>query len=114
MRFGDLFKRRLGAPSSAAALSLDDRAARFRRGCEVVDSLSGDCLRMLVEDAAVLALAATKTPLKAPPPVEESRPARRPHHGMFIVASEDIRAGQVIYLDAVADGSYNARLRPTA
>jgi len=45
------------------------------------------------------------------PPIWSSPAPRRPHHSMFIVAAEDIKAGQVIYLDAVADGSYNARLR---
>lgn len=90
-------------PAPAVAISLVDRAARFKRGLEVIDSLSPACIRMLVGDAAVLALDGMR---KSEPPAR-----RPPHHTMFIVAGEAIEAGRVIQLDSCADGSYFARPR---
>ncbi len=86
-------------------ISLAERAARFQRGMEVIHELSPDCLRILSEDGRILSrVAANMTELPPPPP-------RPRHHGMFIVAGEMIPAGQVIHLDAHADGSFIARAR---
>lgn len=96
------------APSSArpvGPMSIAERAERFRRGMEVVHSLSPECLRMLQEDGRILSEVASRSTAVPPPP------PRPRHHGMFIVADETITAGQAVHLNSCADGSYAARVR---
>lgn len=93
----------LGRPMSP--ISLAERAARFLRGMEVVYSLSPESLLQLKEDGRILSEAASRA--KPEPPA----PTRPRHHGMAIVAVESIPCGQMITLNACADGTYYARAR---
>lgn len=93
-------------PRPMGPISIVERAARFQRGMEVVHSLSPACLWMLQEDGRILSEVASRVTSVPPPPWPRPR-----HHGMFIVADETIAAGQVVHLDACADGSYAARVR---
>lgn len=91
-------------PRPVGPISLAERAARFQRGMEVVDSLSPDCLRMLREDGRILSNVASRVTDVPPPP-------RPRHHGMVIVAGETIMCGQLVHLDACVDGTFVARAR---
>jgi hypothetical protein len=88
-------------PRPPGPISLAERSARFQRGMEVVHSLSSACMQLLLHDGLILAKAAADA--KPHPP--------RPRQFGRIIAGETIFPGQVVHLEAHADGSLVARAR---
>lgn len=89
-------------PPVPPEVTIEEVAARYRRGMQVIDSLSPKCLAMLAEDGRILREVASRM---------QAEPPRPRHHGMFIVAGEPIPPGQEIRLVARIDGSFVAWTR---